>query len=128
MAALHGRRVQRLDHRAAATEKRRIGRPIMACRHHPPLPVGGAWLDGIGLRNADEFRVVLARHRSVRLWLGGHVQQKFARPHGRALAVTTPATCAQFTPLTDGCVMDLTPPGCRWLELQPDGAVRTQVQ
>jgi Icc protein len=104
------------------------GRPIMVGLHHPPLPVGSAWLDGVGLRNADELLAVIARHPSVRLLLGGHVHQEFARPLGRALVLTTPSTCAQFTPLTDRCVMDLKPPGYRWLELRPDGTLSTQVQ
>jgi Icc protein len=42
--------------------------------------------------------------------------------------LATPSTCAQFTPLTEHCVMDLRPPGYRWLELLPDGQVRTEVR
>jgi Icc protein len=81
-------------------------------RRPPPLPVGDC-IDGVGLRNAEEFLAVLARHPCVRLLLDGHVHQEFARPHGGALVLTTPATCAQFTLATDGRVMDLKPPGCR---------------
>jgi Icc protein len=103
-------------------------RPILVCLHHPPLPVGSAWLDGVGLRNAGEFLAVIERYPSVRAVLGGHVHQEFARQHGRALVLTTPSTCAQFTPLTERCVMDLKPPGYRWLELLPDGSLRTEVK
>lgn len=104
------------------------GRPTMVCLHHPPLPVGSAWLDGVGLRNADEFLAVIARHESVRLVLGGHVHQDFNARRGEVLFLTTPSTCAQFTPNTARCVMDLKPPGYRWIELQPDGSVKTQVR
>jgi Icc protein len=104
------------------------GRPTMVCLHHPPLPVGSAWLDGVGLRNADEFLDVIGRHPSVRLVLGGHVHQEFASQRDRVLFLATPSTCAQFTPRMAGCVMDIKPPGYRWLELQPDGAVRTEVK
>lgn len=103
-------------------------RPILVCLHHPPLPVGSAWLDGVGLRNASEFLAVIERYPSIRAVLGGHVHQEFERQHGRALVLATPSTCAQFTPLTEHCVMDLKPPGYRWLELLPDGTLRTEVK
>ena len=60
--------------------------------------------------------------------LGGHVHQEFERQHGHTLVLATPSTCAQFTPLTGHCLMDLRPPGYRWLELLPDGQVRTEVR
>jgi Icc protein len=103
-------------------------RPILVCLHHPPLQVGSAWLDGVGLRNASEFLAVIGRYPAVRVVLGGHVHQEFECRHGHALVLATPSTCAQFTPLTEHCVMDLKPPGYRWLELLPDGEVRTGVQ
>ena len=96
--------------------------------HHPPLPVGSAWLDAVGLTNAGEVLAVLDRHPSVRLVLSGHVHQAFEGRHGDVRVFATPSTCAQFTPGTERCVMDLKPPGYRWLELQPDGALRTEVK
>lgn len=102
-------------------------RPTMVGLHHPPLPVGSAWLDGVGLRNADEVLAVINRHPSVRLMLCGHVHQEFEQRHGNALVMTTPSTCAQFTPGTERCVMDMKPPGYRWLELRPDGTVHSEV-
>jgi Icc protein len=103
-------------------------RPTLVCMHHPPLPVGSAWLDGVGLRNASEFLEVIERYSSVRVVLGGHVHQAFERRHGQALVLATPSTCAQFTPLTEHCIMDIKPPGYRWLELLPDGNLRTEVR
>jgi Icc protein len=41
--------------------------------------------------------------------------------------MSTPSTCAQFTPNTETCVMDLRPPGFRWLELLPNGDISTEV-
>jgi Icc protein len=103
-------------------------RPILVCLHHPPLPVGSAWLDGVGLRNARDFLAVIERYPAVRVVLGGHVHQVFEQRHGGALMLATPSTCAQFTPHTERCVMDLRPPGYRWLDLLPDGQVRTEVR
>jgi 3',5'-cyclic-AMP phosphodiesterase len=103
-------------------------RPVLVCLHHPPLPVGSAWLDGVGLRNASEFLAVIERHPTVRVVLGGHVHQSFERVHRGVLMLATPSTCAQFTPRTERCVMDLKPPGYRWLTLLPDGTVQTEVR
>jgi Icc protein len=103
-------------------------RPTLVCLHHPPLPVGSAWLDGVGLRNGDEVLAVVARYPCVRVILGGHVHQIFDQRHGHARVLTTPSTCAQFTPRTERCVMDLKPPGYRWLSLLPDGRIETEVK
>ncbi len=103
-------------------------RPVLVCLHHPPLPVGSAWLDGVGLRNASEFLAVIERHPAVRVVLGGHVHQSFEQWRNGVLMLATPSTCAQFTPRTERCVMDLKPPGYRWLTLLPDGTVQTEVR
>jgi 3',5'-cyclic-AMP phosphodiesterase len=103
-------------------------RPVLVCLHHPPLPVGSAWLDGVGLRNASEFLAVIERHPAVRVVLGGHVHQSFEQLRNGVLMLTTPSTCAQFTPRTERCVMDLKPPGYRWLTLLPDATVQTEVR
>ena len=63
---VHGRPEGRID----ATELSRLeselqafgDRPVLVCLHHPPLPVGSAWLDGVGLRNADELLAVIERY------------------------------------------------------------------
>jgi Icc protein len=103
-------------------------RPVLVCLHHPPLSVGSAWLDGVGLHNGDEFFAVIDRHPQVRAVLAGHVHQEFEAQRGNVRIFTTPSTCAQFTPRTERCVMDRRPPGYRWLCLQPDGAVTTRVE
>lgn len=129
---LHGRpegRVERGELDRLERELDRMGeRPVVVFLHHPPLPVGSAWLDAVGLTNADQLLEVLARHGTVRLVLGGHVHQAFEQRHAGTLVLATPSTCAQFTPRTERCVMDLKPPGYRWLELLPDGDVWTEVR
>lgn len=103
-------------------------RPVLVCLHHPPLPVGSAWLDGVGLRNAPEMLDVVDAFDHVRVVLGGHVHQAFEQRRRGKLFLATPSTCAQFTPRTERCVMDLKPPGYRWLELHPDGTCVTEVR
>jgi Icc protein len=101
--------------------------PVLVCLHHPPVPVGSAWLDGVGLHNGDAFLEVIARHAQVRVVLAGHVHQEFEAWHGPVRLLATPSTCAQFMPRTDRCVMDRRPPGYRWLTLQEDGSVATRL-
>lgn len=102
-------------------------RHVLVCLHHPPVPIGSAWLDGLGLRNHREFLAVIERHPRVRAVLAGHVHQAFDQQRGRVRFLTTPSTCAQFTPQTANCVMDMRPPGYRWLTLLPDGGIETEV-
>ena len=102
-------------------------RPVLVCLHHPPVPVGSAWLDAVGLRNGPEFLAVIDRFPQVKAVLAGHVHQAFDRQRGEVRLLTTPSTCAQFTPGTARCVMDVRPPGYRWLNLMPDGTIETEV-
>jgi Icc protein len=99
----------------------------LVCLHHQPVPMGSAWLDAVGLTNAAAFLALLARHEHVRGVLWGHVHQAFDRVHHGIRMMSSPSTCAQFTPGTENCIMDLRPPGFRRLELMPDGTIRTQV-
>jgi len=103
-------------------------RHVLVCLHHPPVPVGSAWLDAVGLRNGPELTELLGRHPNVRAVLAGHVHQSYDRVHGGVRVLTTPSTCAQFTPETANCLMDLKPPGYRWLLLDPDGSIRSEVR
>lgn len=102
-------------------------RPVLVCLHHLPLPTGSEWLDRYGLRNAAELLSLLRRFPQVKVVLAGHVHQAFDQRYGMLRVLATPSTCAQFTPRTATCVMDLRPPGYRWLNLLPDGSIHTNV-
>jgi Icc protein len=102
-------------------------RPALVCVHHPPIPLGSAWIDGVGLRNAADLLAVVDRHSNVRAVVAGHVHQAADRMRGALRVLTTPSTCAQFTPGTEDCVMDVRPPGYRWLTLGADGSLATDV-
>ncbi len=53
--------------------------PVLLFLHHPPLPVGIPFMDGIGLRNADALWEVLAPHRArVRHIFHGHLHRPIA--------------------------------------------------
>ena len=103
------------------------GRPVLLAVHHPPVAVGSPWIDAIGLRNAAELLARLEHFPNVRVVVSGHVHQAFDSTRGELRLLTTPSTCAQFTPRTPDCVMDSRPPGYRWLQLSPDGRFDTTV-
>jgi Icc protein len=99
----------------------------LVCLHHHPVPAGSAWLDPLGLRNADALFAVLARHANARALLSGHIHQAFdTTAHGlRVLA--TPSTCMQFAPGSATFREDTLPPACRWLTLHDDGRIDTEI-
>ena len=87
--------------------------PTILFQHHPPISVGSAWLDAIGLRDPGPFRDLVTRSPQVRVVSCGHVHQESVGMLGRAAVLTVPATGVQFTPLLDAPHVDAIPPGFR---------------
>jgi Icc protein len=102
-------------------------RHVLIVMHHQPIAMNSAWLDEVGLRDADEFLAVLDRHDNVRGVLWGHVHQVSDRQRNGVRMLSTPATCAQFLPNAEVFALDDKPPGFRWLRLYPDGTLETEV-
>lgn len=103
------------------------GEHTLICMHHPPVAMGSAWLDNPGLRDAAECMELVRRHPQVRAVLWGHVHQEFDQYADGVRFMSTPSTCAQFRPENDEFAEDNRPPGMRWLELNPDGGLTTEV-
>jgi len=99
----------------------------LVCLHHHPVPMGSRWLDGVNLRNSDEFLAVVDRHPQVRGIIWGHVHQASDRLRKNVRLISTPSTCSQFLPDSDSFVLDTRPPGFRWLNLDRDGTIDTDV-
>ncbi len=99
----------------------------LICMHHQPLPMGSAWLDGVGLRDAESFLECIARHDHLRGVLWGHVHQASDRDRDGVRFLSTPSTCSQFRPNSEFFALDSHPPGLRWLTLEPDGRIETVV-
>ncbi len=95
--------------------------------HHPPLAVGSAWLDAMGLRNAAALWTVLARHSHVRVVACGHVHQNFDAYHAGVRVLATPSTCVQFEPRSARYRVDRRAPAYRRLDLLADGRLETEV-
>lgn len=102
-------------------------RHVLVCLHHHPVPTGSAWLDTIGLRNADDLFAVLDRYPVVRGLLWGHIHQEVDSVRKGVRLLATPSTCIQFAPHSQNFALDTRLPGYRWLRLCPDGQIETGV-
>ncbi|MFG6157276.1 metallophosphoesterase [Halomonas sp. 1390] len=119
--------------RRAALDARlaRDDRPTLVFMHHPPLAIDTAWLDAIGLADAEAFWRLIAPHRQVRAVCFGHVHQAFEGIQpvaGRQVAVYgCPAASDQFLPGATSFALDeAARPGYRLLDLGA-GALETRV-
>lgn len=117
---------RRLDALAAALREH-SAQHVLVCMHHQPLNMGSAWLDGVGLRDADRFLETLEAAPNVRAVLWGHVHQASDRIRGSVRFLSAPSTCSQFLPSSDFFAIDNRPPGMRWLTLHSDGRLDTRV-
>ncbi|MDY7115635.1 phosphodiesterase [Halomonas sp. SSL-5] len=99
--------------------------PVLIAMHHPPLAVGSAWLDAIGLRHAEAFWQTLAPFAGVRAILCGHIHQAFvgrrAGEEGEVMVYGCPSTIDPFLPGSASFAVDpVARPGYRVVDL--DGA------
>jgi len=101
---------------------------VLIALHHHPVPIGSSWLDAIALQNPDALWAVIDRHPQVRAVICGHIHQAFDAMRGSVRVLGSPSTCVQFQPRQDQFRLDGVSPGYRWLELLPDGAMRTGVE
>lgn len=110
----------------AALETHR-DRHVLVCLHHQPMPMEAAWLDALGLQDAEPFMALIRRHPQVRAVAWGHAHQSLDVFRGDVRYLCTPSTCMQFKPREPGFVIDERPPGYRVLDLHDDGGVATEV-
>ena len=103
------------------------GEHALIALHHHPVAMASAWLDTVGLENADAFFAVIDRHPQVRAIVFGHVHQAFESVRRRVRILGTPSTCAQFLPQAKDFALDTLPPAYRRLALHADGRVVTDV-
>ena len=70
-------------------------RPTLVAIHHPPVAVGIAHMDRIGLRDAASFGHVVARHPHVVRVLCGHVHRTIIASIGGTIMTLAPSTAHQ---------------------------------
>jgi Icc protein len=100
---------------------------VMVCLHHPPVVMGSAWLDTVGLDKPDDFYDRIGASAKVRLAIFGHVHQSYDNTHHGIQIVGTPSTCRQFKPGSDEFAVDDRPPAYRRIELFADGRFSTEL-
>lgn len=98
-------------------------RPTLLAMHHPPLAVGSAWLDEIGLKDRDALWEGLSAFPQVKAILCGHIHQAFAGrqvlEHGEVRVYGCPSTTDQFLAGSEGFAIDeASRPGFRIFDLQ----------
>ena len=101
--------------------------PTVLFMHHPPIPVGCAWLDAQRIDNADRLAAILHRHTNVRGIFTGHVHQAFGAHWVGTAVHTTPSTCFQFRSGSRDFALCDQPPGYRRIALHADGTLTTDV-
>ena len=115
--------LERLD----AALERNADRPAAVFLHHPPVDLGSAWLDGLGLEDRDAFLELAHRHANMRLVVFGHAHQAFAGSEGTLDIIGTPSTVRQFKPQAVQFELDEQPPAYRRLEFCADGSFSTEL-
>ena len=105
-----------------------LDRHTLVCLHHNPLPVGTAWIDTMMVSNGAALFAVLDRYPQVRAVVWGHTHGEFSGQRGNVQLLAAPATSVQFKPDAPQPQVDNLPPGYRWFELYPDGALKTGVE
>jgi Icc protein len=88
----------------AATLATAPDRPTVIMQHHPPMATGMAYMDMMGLEDADAEAAIVARHPQVERILCGHVHRPITARVGGTIASTCPSTAHQVE-------LDLRSPG-----------------
>jgi len=102
-------------------------RHIMVFLHHPPVPVGSAWLDSVGMKNGKAVLKRLQAANRVRLLVFGHVHQAYDAEHHGIRIIGTPSTCRQFKPGSDKFAVDDRAPAYRRITLHADGSIDNEL-
>jgi 3',5'-cyclic-AMP phosphodiesterase len=99
----------------------------LVCLHHHPVNVGSPWMDAMALDNPDALFSAIDRHPQVRGVLWGHVHQSCEADRNGVRLIGTPSTCVQFKPRAAAFALDTLGPAYRWLALDPNGQIDTDV-
>lgn len=138
-------RIHLLNSRIQGSEGGRLGEPALATLaddlaahpdhpallavHHPPVPVGAAWLDAMRLADGDHLLTLLQRHPQARAVVSGHVHQRFEAHGTPAHVLCTPAVTRQFRPGSATFAEDAErSPGYRVVRLAPKGGLTSRVR
>ena len=100
---------------------------ILVYLHHPPVPMGSAWLDTVILKNGEELLEKLQALGRVRLLVFGHAHQPYEEEHNGIQVIGTPSTCRQFKHGSEEFALDDNPPAYRRITLHADGSSENEL-
>ena len=103
-------------------------RHVLVCLHHQARPAGSDWIDRLGLEDDYRLRDCLQQYAQVRGVLWGHVHQQADWQLDNISWMSSPSTCVQFRPGSEGFALDDVAPGYRVLDLHADGRIETSVR
>ena len=110
------------------TQLSRSANPTVVFVHHPPRPVGSAWIDAIGLEDSAALAAVIERYAHVGAIVCGHAHQQATLEFAGRPCLVTPATMRQFLPKSETFAEDaLQVPGYRVLTLGADQSLQSRV-
>ena len=101
--------------------------PTLVIGHHPATPIGSPWIDAHRIENGEDWLAQLTSFPHVKGYLCGHVHQAFDAELQGIRLMTSPSTCWQFKVASETFGFDDLAPGWRWLWLNSDGSITTQV-
>ncbi|ERJ19700.1 phosphohydrolase Icc [Salinisphaera shabanensis T35B1] len=121
---LGGQQLERLDGWLAENTA-----PTLIFVHHPPIDVGAAWIDAIGLHDRDALERVVAGRAHVKAVLCGHAHQAAELDFADRPCLVTPSTMRQFAPGAHSFTDDpARAPGYRLIEIAADQSFETTVK
>ena len=115
---------QRLQEICTASQ----GEHVLVATHHPPIEINCPWLDKDRIKNGPQLLESLAEHGHVAAMVFGHAHQVVESKFREISLLGTPSTCFQFEPRSARFSIDDRKPGYRWLYLDGDGGVRSEVR
>lgn len=100
---------------------------ILICLHHQLKPVGSEWIDSMKVVNPESLLKLITKHSNIRSIIHGHIHQAYESKIAQASIYGSPSTCFQFKPLSKDFAIDNAAPGYRWLKLQSNGEIQTDI-
>lgn len=95
--------------------------------HHQPVRVGSPWIDRYPLRDPEAFWRSLRTTDRVRAVCWGHIHQPWDDTIDGIRALAGPSSSANSLPGQPKFTPDPAGPACRWLLLQDNGSIETDI-